>query len=164
MQQNIPTPWAVAAIDVVLLVVGLIIWRGMSPRALPPPRRWARARQTTAVRWGIPATRLPRRCRRACGRVQAPTPGAGGCGPPAPVQLGVRSAAAALSEAACCRRPAAASRVPVEDRWAESVGELLLLVNSAGSGPWEIAGARTKSAWRGQCLAQRPIWSAWSLC
>jgi len=33
MQQNIPTPWAVAAIVVVLLVVGLIIWRGMSPRA-----------------------------------------------------------------------------------------------------------------------------------
>jgi len=33
MEKNIPLPWAVTAIVVVLVIVGAIIWRSQTPRA-----------------------------------------------------------------------------------------------------------------------------------
>jgi hypothetical protein len=33
MERNIPVPWAVAAIVVVVLIVAVMIWRSQAPRA-----------------------------------------------------------------------------------------------------------------------------------
>jgi hypothetical protein len=33
MDKNISTPWAVAAIVAVLVILGVVVWRGMAPKA-----------------------------------------------------------------------------------------------------------------------------------
>lgn len=33
MEKNIPLPWAVTAVVVAVLIVGVIIWRSLTPRA-----------------------------------------------------------------------------------------------------------------------------------
>jgi hypothetical protein len=35
MDKNISTPWAVALIIAVLVMLGVVVWRGMAPKAPP---------------------------------------------------------------------------------------------------------------------------------